>query len=231
MTARPFLPKYVGEAEIAVWIDSDAWVQSATPIMNLIEAALSGAMAIVLEEPGAGFSLPVTLPDGREAMASVNPASCTENVYNSYKDYFSPEIAELIGRLPSYNSGVFALRTSSPHWATWADILRQHLRTPVHKLLEQHALNVAIRRELIPVEIQPIETNFACCQGLPWYDPEAGVLTVPNERHRKIGIVHLTDAKNFSALPVPQFPSKRTAMMPLTYSEFKTWKTKSLVQS
>ena len=56
MTSRPFLPKYTSDAEIIVWIDADAWVQSWAPLNDLICAASSGELAIAEESFGAGFA-------------------------------------------------------------------------------------------------------------------------------------------------------------------------------
>jgi hypothetical protein len=64
MTARPFLPNYASEAEIIVWIDADAWVQSWGPLNDLICAATSGDLAIVEERFGDGFVMTVKTPVG-----------------------------------------------------------------------------------------------------------------------------------------------------------------------
>jgi hypothetical protein len=86
-----------------------------------------------------------------------------------------------------------------------------------HPTVEQLALNVGIRRGLVPVAKQPQEANFTCHLELPWYLPSEDVFTYPGDAARVLGVIHLCDAKHFPLLPIPQFPDGKTRPMPLDY--------------
>jgi hypothetical protein len=217
MTARPFLPKYVGEAAIVVSIDSDAWVQRRAPLQTLIDAARSGELAIVEERFGKGFSINVQNSQGHFQTVTYSAESVKANVRSCYQKCFGDEIADALANQPSFNAGIFALRTDSPSWAVWREIYAPALVRHFHSLVEQQALNVAIRQGRIPIAKQPPECNYTCHLELPWYSAKHGVFTLPNDESQPLGIVHLCDAKKYPSLPIPQFPHGHPRLMPLFY--------------
>jgi len=204
MTSRPFLPKYTSGAEIIVWMDSDAWVQTWRPLENLIDASRSGALAIVEEQFGPGFAVTVPTPTGT-TLYRYTAESVKANLRRCYEQCFGPDIAAAYGDLPAFNSGVFALRCDSPIWDTWRDTVASGLRGGFHMLVEQQALSIAIRQGRVPVALQPPEANWICVHELPWFDPVNRRFNVPR-KDIPLGVVHLTDAKNYRRLPVPNFP-------------------------
>ena len=227
MTARPCLPRYAGDAEIVVWIDSDAWVQSWTPLGTLIAAAADGRLAIVEERFGPGWTIEVP-SGGKSELHRIGTDTIQKNVRQCYETCFGPQIATALGDLPSFNSGVFALRSDSPVWALWKEKLAQGLAGAFHKLVEQQALNILIRQGQIPVALQPLQANFVCGHDLPWFSRESGLLTLPRDPGTPIGVVHLTDAKHYPFVPVPVFPDGRTLAMPLIHRLFKIFLERNL---
>lgn len=217
MTARPFLPRYAGDAALITWIDADAWLQRFAPVQALIQAARGGQLAIVEERYGKGFSADMRAADGSMQKMICNTDTIKANVRDCFEKCFGADIAAAFGDLPCFNNGVFALRTDSPAWAIWQDIYAGALTRQVNFMAEQLALNVAIRQGRIPVAPQPQEANYTCHQELPWYSAQKGVFTMPGAEDRVLGTVHLCDTKNFPLLPIPQFPHGQPRAMPLVY--------------
>ena len=221
MTSRPLLPKYAPNAEIVVWIDADAWVQRWQPLNNLINAAHDGALAIVEEQFGPGFTVLAKIPTGEVRVHQCNTASVKANLRQCYQQCFAPDIADAYGDLPSFNSGVFALRANSPTWATWRDMLANALRGGYHMLVEQQALSIVIRQGRVPVALQPREANFVCTLELPWFDLAQRKLTLPRNKDVPLGIVHLADAKGYDQLPIPNFPDGVVRLMSLFFRDYQ----------
>jgi hypothetical protein len=217
MTARPFLPKYAGDAAIITWIDADAWLQRFAPIQAMIDSARDGRLAIVEERYGKGFSAERRAADGTLQRQVCDMSTVKAHVRACYEDCFGADIAASFGDLPCFNNGVFALLADSPAWAIWQEVYAAALATKVHFMAEQLALNVAIRQGHIAIAPQPQEANYTCHLELPWYSPEKGVFTMPGAPDRVLGTVHLCDTKNFEYLPIPQFPHGQPLAMPLVY--------------
>jgi hypothetical protein len=219
MTSRPFLPKYASDAEIIVWIDADAWVQRWQPLENLINAARDGALAIIEEQFGPGFTIPVKTPTG------INVHEYSETRHKAFSrpcyEQFGEEIADAYGDLPQFNSGVFALRANSPTWMIWRDMLASGLSRGYHFLAEQTALSIAIRQGRVPVALQLREANFVCVQELPWFDPVQRKFTLPRNKAVTLGVIHLTDAKQFDRLPIPNFPDGVARLMSLFFCDYQ----------
>src|SRR4249919_285547 len=102
MTSRPFLPKYASDAEIVVWIDADTWVQRWQPLENLINAARDGALAIVEEQFGQGFTVRSQSPNGIN-VHQYSTASLKANLRRCYEQCFGDLIASAYGDLPAFN--------------------------------------------------------------------------------------------------------------------------------
>jgi hypothetical protein len=219
LTARPFLPNYVGDAAIICWLDCDAWVQTPAPLEALIHAARGGRLAIVEERYGKGFS--VDLPGDASQVRIYDTEAIKTKIRAAYETCFGPDIAAAYGDLPCFNAGVFALRADSPSWAAWRQIWALALDRNRHFMMDQLALNVAIRSGAIPAAPQPQEANYTCHLELPWYAEDKGVFTIPGDASRVLGIVHLCDAKQYALLPVPHFPYGVSNDMPLAYGAFR----------
>jgi hypothetical protein len=224
MTARPFLPKYAGDAAIIAWIDTDAWVQRSQPVETLINAARDGRLAIVEERFGEGWFVDRITdgPSGRGVMRATSSAeSVKNNIRNCYQRCFGSDVADALGELPSLNTGVFALRADSPSWVAWQQTIGPGLANFYHPLVEQQSLNVAVRQGRIPVSLQSLEANFTCHLELPWFCAESGSFTMPQLQARHLGVIHLTDTKDFPLLLIPHFPHGEVRPLPLLYRSFQ----------
>ena len=222
MTARSFLPKYAGDAALITWIDADAWVQRFAPIQTMMDTARDGRLAIVEERYGKGFSAERRDADGTMRRQICDTHTVKAHVRACYEDCFSTDIAAAFGDLPCFNNGVFALRADSPAWAVWQEVYTAALAHKVHFMAEQLALNVAIRQGSIAIAPQPQEANYTCHLELPWYSPEKSVFTMPGDEDRVLGTIHLCDTKNFSFLPIPQFPQGEPRAMALDYRSVRS---------
>jgi len=217
MMARPFLPKYAGDAEMILWLDCDLWVQRFAPLQSLIEAARDGALAIVEESYGKGFKAQARPHGGGAAVYSTSQAQVKANMRQGYESCFGVQTAADFGDLPCLNDGVFALKADSPSWGVWQAVYAPALARHYHPTVEQLALNVAIRQGLVRFSKQPQEANYTCHLELPWYDPSVDLFTYPGDASRVLGAIHLCDAKHFPLLPIPQHPDGKPKPMPLDY--------------
>ena len=222
LIARPFLPKYASDADILVWIDADAWVQQWRPVDNLITAARDGALAIVEEQFGPGFTVYAKIPTGEIKAAQYDTDSVKVNLRHCYQQCFGQAITDAYSDLPSFNAGVFAMRADSPTWAIWREMLTTGLRNGYHALVEQQALSIVIRQGRVPVALQPREANFVCVLELPWFDPGEWKFTLPRNKGLPLGIVHLTDAKAYDRLPIPNFPNGAVRLMSLFFRDYES---------
>ncbi|MBF0166903.1 MAG: hypothetical protein HQL45_04660 [Alphaproteobacteria bacterium] len=201
MTARPHLPKHLPGFDTYVWIDSDAWVQDWAPVEALVQAARNGHVAIV-EERMQGINILVEEQDGSQRRFSLDAALAQEQNQAEWKRVFGDPIADAIGRLPYFNSGVFALEGASPAWSAWSKCLSDCLHRPFGKMVEQQALNICIRRGDVAVCPQDIAANFLLTNQIPAWDDATQRFVVP-ETGRSVGIMHLCDLKRLKTILFP----------------------------
>ena len=90
MTARPFLPNYVKNAEVIVWIDADIWVQDQTMLYDFVRAAQGGSLAVCLE-----------LERSYDNMFMRNASR--DVYYNNLSKYYGEETANRLIHLPMMN--------------------------------------------------------------------------------------------------------------------------------
>ncbi|HKF72367.1 MAG TPA: hypothetical protein VKB68_11495 [Stellaceae bacterium] len=217
LTARPHLPRYVNDAEILVWLDADTWVQEWSAVATLIADARSGGMAIVEEQRGPGVSIETVQPDGTTRPFKITAESMERAVRRCYRDCFGAEAEAKYGGMANFNGGVWALRRESPSWAVYGELIEAGLSRSVHPLVEQQALNIAIRSGRIAVAPQPMTSNYVMNHALPWIDTDNARFVMPRPPHETIGILHLNDLKEFSTLVLQCLPSGRKALVPIHF--------------
>jgi hypothetical protein len=194
-----------------VWIDSDAWVQDWSQIVQLAESAKGGEIAIVREEDHGGVDMSVPGPNGPERVR-FTADHLRATVFESYQLAFGPETAEKYGRQLPFNSGVFALSGDSPVWSVWAatyasglDKIRGRLTgskiRQQERCVDQNSLTLAIDQGKIAAQLMPSTMNWQFSYGFPAYDSKQGAFVVPSSGDL-IGVVHLVDFKRFLALPI-----------------------------
>jgi len=178
MVDRPSLPKYFPEAQCIIWLDADTWLQDWRTIEWLLKGSEDGSLAITVEMHRAYSHLFKPVNDIRLC------------VRHCYKAGWGEEMARNMTWIPSYNTGVFALRSDSPLWGQWAQVLAQGLQTCNEQMVEQNALNIAIQLAKPPIHPLPVICNWTCNLALPMYDREHHRLVEPVLPHEPISIVH-----------------------------------------
>jgi len=198
MLSRPFLPKYFPCFDIIVYLDADTWVQIPSSIDDLIEAA-NGVDAVVAPE------IHVAFPH------LYSPVSLIRNMHRAaYTEAFGSEPPPPADGAV-LNSGVVVARRESALWPAWQQALAKQVRNRVNvssmdakapltlksdtnHFLEQNALNYAFYKKQFGIRpVSPLY-NWVCTLGMPFFDPQTGLLTEPVAPFSPIRIVHLTQA-------------------------------------
>ena len=90
---------------------------------------------------------------------------------------FGEPVARELSTLPILNAGVFALRRDLPHWSLWADLLRAGLQrrgpAPLHRLIEQCSLNLAVYKHGLATHLLPVST---ICLRVPPFPSAASTM-------------------------------------------------------
>jgi hypothetical protein len=220
LTARPHLPRYVDDADTLIWLDADTWVQEWSAVARLASDARSGRMAIVEEQSGPGVLINIQRPDGTTRTLQITTELIERNVRKCYLDCFGADALAKYGGMANFNGGVWALRRDSPSWAIYGEMIETGLARGDHPLVEQQALNIAIRTGRIPVAPQPLTSNYVMNRGLPYVDTKKGRFVLPHPPHETIGILHLNDLKEFSRLALSCHPDGGTALFPIHFLDW-----------
>lgn len=215
MAVRPHLHQYADGADVCCWIDSDAWVQRFDPIREMIHTAHdTGRLAIVREEYHDGVQFRLNDPDtGQPRTLKIPPEAIQQDVTECYLQCFGETIARELGPQPSYNTGLFALRTDSPTWRTWSKHMLMGLSRSFHKLVEQQSLNLAIHKGLVEPSTFPLAFNYLFSNGLPHYSKEG--LFVTAREGTPIALLHLSDLKHAHSLPLRIHGTEETRLIPI----------------
>lgn len=176
MTSKPFLPRLFPGHEIICWIDSDAWLQDEFAIEYLRRGAELNAIAIV---PEIDRAYRITLEGSKYRRT-------WRNLYGQIFPDFIPPDRDVPAVL---NSGVFAMRSTSPVWQLWADQLQSLGERTRFFLAEQSALNVAIYSSKPNVALLPATCNWLTFAELPRLD--SSLFVSPAIPHEKIGVLHI----------------------------------------
>ena len=131
MTARPFLPNYVKDADIILWLDADIWVQDLTMLGDYVDIAREGGFAVCLEMDRCYNS--VFLRN-----------SSREEYYNNLSRYFGEDVANRLIHLPMMNCGAFAMPVTHPVWGLWQQTIKTAATRFCNNFMEQTALNMAV---------------------------------------------------------------------------------------
>lgn len=187
MTARPYLPQYFPGYDCYVWIDSDAWVASATAVPTFISVAQAKDIAIVSSaDRSYQRHHGADLVRGRSAMISVMKLMSSERT------------AQMLAIGAEYCSGVFAMRHDSPIWELWQHALVECMafmvseRMALTHLFEQVALNVVLHsRSMTTLGLLPARFDWVVGEASPVINIERGCLCEPQPPYDPIEVVHL----------------------------------------
>lgn len=177
LTVRPYLRDYFPGYDVYLWLDADLWVQQKTALDVYIRGASAKGLAIAAQ------SHP----------AYLHQHGFVRQRVSHLESYYGPEGARLLGTRPYFNAGVFALRSSAPHWEAWARSFRTGLdRTGGRLVNDQTAINHAVWTCRLPVTALDARFNWCYHLAAPHYHGNRARFVEPVERGRTIGIVHLT---------------------------------------
>jgi hypothetical protein len=176
-SARPFLRDLFPGYRTYVWLDADTFVQSATGLEWLIQAAVEAGVAVV---PAVDRSYS-------------HPPRQIDWVRKRYDMAFGPEIAADLMRLPYINSGVFAVVSGSPLWSRWAARFQAALdRWDGDFLSDQAVLNGTIALDGIAHGKLPAVCNWICHLAMPRWLSKRRLFVEPSPPYSPILIVHNT---------------------------------------
>jgi hypothetical protein len=213
MLARPYLTECVPGYDIILWLDADLWVQEPDCIDMLVpEAARFGIAAVPEIDRGyAKFT---------EAFHFWNiEAQVVERV-------FGQALAQKMYLVPTFNSGMLAIRSDSPLWRAWRHYLQiglLNIKTVVNAqthTVEQIALNIALRANNFIVRPFPCTFNWLVNFGVPAYDEQRGVLIEPNPPYAALKIVHLSSLVLNKTVPLPCIFGDQLKMVPSSLDYF-----------
>ena len=147
LAIRPFLPKWAGDSDILMWMDSDAWLQDSTGVEQMVWAANLNTVAVVPET-------------GRLVIyAAYRQEVKIADLYT----YFDIEVSSPIINLPILNAGVFAARADSPLWREWEKDIKEALVRSggIFRFgLDQVAFNYAIYGHNLNFSPLPFECDY-----------------------------------------------------------------------
>lgn len=224
MVNRPFLPDIFQDHGVYLWIDSDAWVQDASCLHGMVEAAVGhDAIALVVEQFGRALNLLSEGPDGQPRTAVISEASIRANIARCYAACFGAETTKYADG-PITNSGVFAVAAGSSVWRAWRKYLARGLGGGVkHTLVEQQSLNLACLEGEIDYIPMPTGCNWNLTTMQPAWNAAIASLVDPGQPDLPIGVIHCTDVKQCTRFPVHDLDGS-VLDMPLRYRDFRHWR-------
>lgn len=186
---RELFPGY----DVYVWLDADTWIQDASAIPVIVQAAARNSLAMAYELDRAYYTGPI----GR-------------HIWGKYREWyghaFGPTIAKAMELKPMLNVGVYGIAAGAPHWSVWEWLYRAGLQAQSVEQLasvfmtDQLSLNVGVHHHRLPVAVLPASFNWLCHLCPPMWDAEAKRLVVPSPPWEAVRIVHLSGSSKKAPL-------------------------------
>ncbi len=182
-----WLDTYLPNYDTIIWLDADTWVQDWAAVQLLIDAAQTGALAVV---PGAGrfHDRVITI---RWFLAGIGQVR-SFNYKNARNAWLPLAICRDLGTRAQLNAGAFALRTDAPHWQAMRRWQQRILRHGKPFTSDQLAMALATYTDGLPLELMPTRCNTIVPRRVDTKRIELLELYYP---YRPIGIVHLAAQK------------------------------------
>ena len=218
MYERPFLTRYFAGFQTYLWIDADTWVQDRQCLVDYVNAAQDGRVALTPEQ----FDLPhaYRAVQGRRTVRQFVIAEKTvrDHVQDCYKNCFGPAKSRYAFG-PLTNSGILALRGDSAIWNTWQDYLASgsaRWAYPPPRRATGDESGDSGEYRCGPTDARALQLEYrrpACCAG-----PLRGQLVDPADG-APLGMIHLTDLKIYQSAVLPMVGGGM-ARVPLRYRQF-----------
>ncbi len=204
MTLRPYLPSLLPDTDYIWWVDADAWIQDRSAFDGYVEAARTHEFVCCVEaDRNYANYYDTNLADPLLFEGTAGRRSFVESWGRIFARFVDQDIAARMAMYPMINGGVFCARANSTIWSEWESILEemmgkleQNLLEPARRksdmLVDQTALNAAIRQSNIRTNFLPATFNWTCHMALPLLDSASGKLCERNWPYEPLKVVHLT---------------------------------------
>ncbi len=180
MVARPFLSDYFAEYDKIIWLDADTWVQTPASVLTINET-LDNYESCGIPEIDRSYE-----------KFTVNPGAWNAE-FNSYRESFGDDVAEMLKLKPQINSGVIGLRKEAAHWSLWQKYLQHGLESGSKcRTVEQHAFNIALYFHNLDFARLPSTCNWLISNATPFYSLSTNRFVTPNPPYEEISVLHLT---------------------------------------
>jgi hypothetical protein len=179
LSIKPRLPTIFPGFDTYIWIDADCWVQNASVIDKLVDAAQNADIAAHPELDAHYFRYKM-------------PGTWTINVY---KSLYGNQTCDMMCRFPMMNSGVFSARSNSKLWAIWSNAMgtlksRWKLGTDL-RFSDQIPLHFMIHTNRLSMFPLRAVDNWLLQAARPLIDTERKRVVVPSPPYEEINIIHL----------------------------------------
>jgi hypothetical protein len=192
---RPYLDQCLPDHDVIMWVDSDVWAQWPPAIPQLFREAARFGFAAIPEVH-------------RVYLRYLEGPASWEAGYRTQARCFGADIADKMRLIPPINSGLLAIRRDFPLWQAWRQYLHRGLQglrkiDDETRMVEQVALNVAVRLHQLPVRRFPTSYNWMPDLGGVLLDLKKGLLVEPQPPYEPLRMIHLSTHVLDTIVPVP----------------------------
>lgn len=203
-TMRPSLPTLLLKSDFILWVDSDCWLQDGRVIRDFVKVARSADLACCAEldrgyKTFSQSSVHSSTPFEREVGVPLY-----EYWSQFFMRFFSEEVSRKLAAYPHLNAGMFCAHRESPVWQAWSKMLDRcmgiladrklgtdFLGRRLDLIVDQTALNAAVRTANIGVNYLPATYNWVCHRALPLFDAANERFTEQCWPYDPIKVLHL----------------------------------------
>ncbi|MGI9510476.1 MAG: glycosyltransferase [Geminicoccaceae bacterium] len=179
---RFFIHDYLPDYDYSLWLDPDLWLQDSGVLDRMLDGAEKTGAAIAHES---------------DRLYAFQGWLWAWNLKHKIVGSGLINGLTLMAR-PSYNLGLYCLRSDAPHWTPWRQRFERALaRTQRVTPYEQFAFNEVIHIDKIPTVELASGDNWICDRCPPVWDGDAGLFCRPEAPFPPLSVLHLAGpAKN-----------------------------------
>lgn len=173
------LPDY----DVIIWLDADAWLQTRTALDYLMQVARQDKLAVLSE----ATRYQHTINDFRRrfwwhAELRNRLFKNARRMKVSYSDCW------LLATKPMLNAGVYALRSSAPHWQVWFEYQLQCAQKGRSFWSDQVSLALMAYKHDLPYETLPYICNY---RGPWYYDVDQKLFLEAQCPYAPVSVIHM----------------------------------------